>query len=181
MRGGQHDATRSGADGQHRNPPGSALSLTREINYNPFSRKLLVNPMPELDLLRNGSLFSADSMELKHGSTQTLPLGSPGDLLAGGVVDFIASFVLGSDGTSFGVSVLANAENLMDSTTVRVSPPGSDGVYHGVASGRIELQPEDCPWGNWWECTQKSGVHRQPKSVSCTHDPHRCFISRDVS
>ena len=99
-----HDAAQSGADGSNRNPPGSALSLTREVHYDPLSQKLLVSPMPELTLLRNGSLFSARSLDLHPGKIVPLPLGTAGGD-AGDAMDFGASFVLGSNGIAFGVSV----------------------------------------------------------------------------
>ena len=50
---GAHDDTLSGIGGANRNPPGSSLSLTREVTYDPVSRRLAANPMPELNALHN--------------------------------------------------------------------------------------------------------------------------------
>jgi sucrose-6-phosphate hydrolase SacC (GH32 family) len=139
-------------------PPGSALSLLREINYDSFTGKLIANPVPELALLRNATLFSAAAMPLQPlgggdgGRHTMLPLALPG---AGHTADVSAQVSLHpSAPTSFGISVLAHSDNISDSATVRVNiaAPDSQGVYHGVVRGRVELPLTDCPWENWWEC-----------------------------
>ena len=160
---GSHDAGLSGRDGANRNPPGSALSLTREIKYDACTRKLVANPMPELNVLRNGSLFNAKSMQLHQGGAlTTLPLAGA----AGDAIDFSASFVLQPERTSVGMSVLAHPENISGSTTVRleVGAPDSKGTYRGNASARIELEEGECPWSNWWECSHPECVKNRSSS-----------------
>ena len=163
-----HAANRpSDVDGANRNPPGSAISLVREITYDPASRMLRSNPMPELEQLRNGSLFQVSSLLLQPGGalkTIPLPAGS------GGTIDLTVSFVLGTQGdTRAGVSVLANDGNISESTVIRleVGLPGSDGTRHGTASGRVELAPGDCPWSNFWECQHPECILNRTASKQC--------------
>jgi hypothetical protein len=140
-------------------PPGSALSLLREINFDSFTGKLIANPVPELALLHNATLFSTTTMPLQplargggSGGATVLPLAPSG---AGHTADLSAQFSLHpSVPTSFGVSVLAHVDNISESTTVRVavSAPDSRGVYRGVVHGRVELAEGECPWEDWWEC-----------------------------
>jgi hypothetical protein len=142
--------------------------LTREITYDPSTRKLRANPMPELVLLRNDTLFNASSLQLRPGGQPTrLPL-SPAS--AGDTVDVTVSYVLGTHGAiRTGVSVLANADNISESTVVRleVGLPDANGVRRGSASGRVELAEGDCPWSNWWECTHPQCIANRSASGQC--------------
>ena len=62
--------------------------------------------------------------------------------------------------------MLANPDNISGSTTVRVvvsAPDAATGVYHGTASGRIELSSGECPWQNWWECAHPECIGNRSK------------------
>jgi hypothetical protein len=59
-------STRNGG-GRPPGPPNSALSLIRELMYDPYTSQLVANPLPELSLLHMESLFRAASMTLQPG------------------------------------------------------------------------------------------------------------------
>ena len=48
-------------------PPNSALSLIRELMYDPYTSQLVANPLSELSLLHMESLFRAAAMTLQPG------------------------------------------------------------------------------------------------------------------
>ena len=101
-------------------------------------RRLVSNPVPELSLLHEDTLFQADSMQLQPGRLTPLALS---DATAGDAIDLNASFVL-SPSTAFGLSVLANPHNLSGSAVVRVRVTArSDGSFDGVVNGSVEPTP----------------------------------------
>ena len=141
--------------------PNSALSLMRQLNYDPrigraptlcrshcirwlklwtlSHRRLVSNPVPELSLLHEDTLFQADSIQLQPGRLTPLALS---DATAGDAIDLNASFVLTKSTTAFGLSVLANPHNLSGSAVVRVRvTTRSDGSFHGVVNGSVEPTP----------------------------------------
>ena len=119
-------------------PPNSALSLMRELKYDTYTSQLVSNPLPELSLLHIGSLVPSTSRTLLPGKLVTLPLV---DKAAGAEIDLNVSFVLKHTGTtSFGVSVLANKQNLSESAVVRINVTAdhTTGDYRGTVTGAIE-------------------------------------------
>ena len=101
-------------------------------------RRLVSNPVPELSLLHEDTLFQADSMQLQPGRLTPLALS---DATAADAIDLNASFVL-SPSTAFGLSVLANPHNLSGSAVVRVRVTArSDGSFDGVVNGSVEPTP----------------------------------------
>ena len=102
-------------------------------------RRLVSNPVPELSLLHEDTLFQADSMQLQPGRLTPLALS---DSTAADAIDLNASFVLTQSTTAFGLSVLANPHNLSDSAVVRVRVTArSDGSFHGIVNGSVEPSP----------------------------------------
>eukprot|EP01052_Picozoa_sp_SAG31_P032071 SAG31_NODE_3475_length_4230_cov_3.659162_3_plen_359_part_00 len=128
-------------------PPASALSLVREVFYDPETEGLLVLPLRELSRLHNRTLFRASTAPLVPGKLFTPQLAS-GDAGAGTTIDINALFKIPASGpASFGISVLADSATLRDSTVVRINISAVDastGVRTVTASGGKKLLSRFC-------------------------------------
>lgn len=119
----------------------SALSLLRELRYDTATACLVTNPMPELALLRNASLYnyshvnSSASFVLAKEKLTTLPLGG-----AGHTVDLEATFLLPRSGVaaSFGLAVLAGAHNLSGAVTISINI--SSVAANGTRMGKVVVE-----------------------------------------
>ena len=149
--------------GRGHTSPTNALSLVREVFYDPATEGLLVLPMAELSLLRqctgnlplrmlhlrasvsyrllvvagNGSLFAADAVPLKPGVLFTPPLSVAG---GGATADVEATFTLPAGAGLFGISVLADNATLLDSAVIQINVSAADaasGLRTVTASGGI--------------------------------------------
>ena len=149
--------------------PNSALSLLREVRYDPAVGELISQPLDEYKLLRNATLYQAAFLPLLplhphtplsagvNGTSTALPLTHGGD-----AIELRARFILPterSDAMNVGVSVLApqarvQQASLLNSTVVRVhvgAASATDGSRAGNLSVGIERRPGDPPLPETWQ------------------------------
>jgi len=134
--------------------PNSALSVLREVKFDPVVRDLTAQPLEEYRLLHNGTLFAHQSpLRLPAGGKLlTLPLGGAG----GSAIDLSLTVPLsstaGSQRLSVGLSVLATAQSLANSTAIQltVEPPSAGGFRAGNLSVGIEWPADNPPLPTTW-------------------------------
>lgn len=130
--------------------PNSALSLVREVFWEAETGgSLIKRPMPELELLRNGTLYQSPAIKLEPAVLFSPPLPTG----AGDTIDVEASFeVDGSSVIMFGLAVLANSGTTLDSAVINVTcrPTGActanGGIEHPKPPPTGALPPVPPPW-----------------------------------
>jgi hypothetical protein len=132
--------------------PNSALSLMREIRFDVAIGNLVSNPVPELALLRNGTLFSQGLKTLllepgTPGKLYTLPL--VGGEAAGATMDLETVFVVPKTAGAlrFGMAVLASPTGLLNATVIHIniSAPDAAGHRQGIVYTAIGSLPHPPP------------------------------------
>ena len=147
----------------------TVLSAVRSLSWDPEHQKLLSNPVTELALLRNASLFNL-SAELKPAHWQELLPSAANRARAGATMDVELTVAVPNSTRGqtvrFSLHVLGAVSPEGNSTeiTVDVEPAGEHGLRHGTLSMSVPRMAIDCsgktncpgmgvgwgwvPWGN---------------------------------